>query len=44
MTESNAEPFIGSINMFLTLVGFAGADLPYVEFSQGSGSMLVPAF
>eukprot|EP00943_MAST-04B_sp_MAST-4B-sp1_P009907 g9907.t1 len=44
LTESNAEPFLEGINMFLTLVGFAGGDLPYVPSKAGSGKMIVPAF
>jgi hypothetical protein len=44
LTESNAEPFMDGINMFLTLVGFAGGDLPYVPSTVGSGKMIVPAF
>ena len=44
LTESNAEPFLDGINMFLTLVGFAGGDLPYVPSKAGSGKMIVPAF
>ena len=44
LTESNAEPFLAGINMFLTLVGFAGGDLPYVPRKAGSGKMIVPAF
>ena len=44
LTESNAEPFLDGINMFLTLVGFAGGDLPYIPSKAGSGKMIVPAF
>eukprot|EP01043_Picozoa_sp_COSAG02_P035834 COSAG02_NODE_2591_length_8466_cov_26.224095_5_plen_134_part_00 len=40
LTESNSEPFMGGINLFLTLVGFSTGDLP-----GGLGStIMVPAF
>jgi hypothetical protein len=40
LTESNSEPFMAGINLFLTLVGFATGDLP-----GGAGStVMVPAF
>ena len=40
LTESNSEPFMNGINLFLTLVGFATGDLP-----GGPGTtVMVPAF
>lgn len=40
LTESNSEPFMAGINLFLTLVGFATGDLP-----GGTGAtVMVPAF
>lgn len=42
LTESNAEPFMRDLNMYLTLVGFAGGNLPPVP--ADSGSVIVPAF
>ena len=40
LTESNSEPFMGGINLFLTLVGFSTGDLP-----GGLGpTIMVPAF
>eukprot|EP00466_Bigelowiella_natans_P008547 jgi/Bigna1/75549/fgenesh1_pg.35_\ len=41
LTESNAEPFMSGVNLFLTLVGFDSGDLPPV---QNSSSLIVPAF
>ena len=43
LTESNSEPFIGGIDLFLTLVGFSAGDLPPVS-PDHSGSTIVPAF
>ena len=42
LTESNAEPFMRDLNMYLTLVGFAAGNLPPVP--ADSGSVIVPAF
>ena len=44
LTESNSEPFMRDINMFLTLVGFLSGDLPPIQPGSGSGSVIVPAF
>jgi len=41
LTESNAEPFMSGVNLFLTLVGFSSGDLPA---AQNSSSIIVPAF
>ena len=43
LTESNSEPFMGGINLFLTLVGFGAGDLPPLPPAH-TGSVLVPAF
>jgi hypothetical protein len=43
LTESNSEPFIGGIDLFLTLVGFGAGDLPPVS-PDHSGATIVPAF
>jgi hypothetical protein len=53
LTESNAEPFMGGLDMYLTLVGFASGDLspPLSSLStdlstkeQDASSYIVPAF
>jgi len=44
LTESNSEPFMKDINMFLTLVGFDRGDLPPIAPGSGSGQVIVPAF
>ena len=46
LTESNAEPFMGNLDMFLTLVGFSAGDLspPTKDTKDESSSYIVPAF
>ena len=41
LTESNAEPFMSGVDIFLTLVGYASGDLPG---SKNSDSVMVPSF
>lgn len=43
LTESNSEPFMGGLNLFLTLVGFLIGDLPSTP-EPTTGSIIVPAF
>lgn len=43
LTESNSEPFMGGLNLFLTLVGFLSGDLPSTP-EPTTGSIIVPAF
>eukprot|EP00927_Polykrikos_kofoidii_P017927 TRINITY_DN18226_c0_g1_i1.p1 TRINITY_DN18226_c0_g1~~TRINITY_DN18226_c0_g1_i1.p1 ORF type:complete len:794 (+),score=114.91 TRINITY_DN18226_c0_g1_i1:108-2489(+) len=43
LTESNAEPFMKGINLYLSLVAFYSGDLPS-EPMPSSGSVIVPAF
>jgi hypothetical protein len=43
LTESNAEPFMDGVNLFLTLVGFQGGDPPSAP-SPVSARTIVPAF
>lgn len=43
LTESNAEPFMSGINLFLTLVGFRDGDIPSTPMPV-SKSIMVPAF
>ena len=40
LTESNAEPFMSGLDMFLTLVAFSGGDLSPTK----AGTYIVPAF
>ena len=52
LTESNAEPFMGKLDMFLTLVGFGGGNLSPPSTSAATGDdtdvtdapYIVPAF
>ena len=44
LTESNSEPFMGGINLFLTLVGFSRGDYPGIRPPRSSPSRIVPAF
>ena len=37
LTESNAEPFLGALNLFLTLVGFSNGELPSARPSTQVG-------
>lgn len=41
LTESNAEPFMSGVDIFLTLVGYLSGDLPG---TKNSDSVMVPSF
>ena len=44
LSESNGEPYMNGLNMYLTLVGFASGDLSPPPPSSSSFAYIVPAF